>query len=520
MIANGRIQLFPLLRLALMLIVGIVMGDALWGMVPVWWWMAATIALLGLTCCLWQRPIVQSCGLLLSAMLLGSWIVSVKLQNNTVSLPKEYVNYKGVVMSRPVRHGKIVMCDMLVCEGPFAGRKIKASILRDTVEHRYETLAVGEVILAKSVWKEPQGFHGQPNFDYHRWMQVHGFIARTFIYYKDWKKSTSTLAQLSRLQRAEVRLLRFRERLRKPFDEVTTDQQAAAVVAAMSLGDKAELSKDLRDIYSVTGASHVLALSGLHLGIIYFLLTFLFAAHRNNLLSQALAIAAIWGYTMMVGLTSSVVRAATMYTLLALITVLQRDKTSLNTLSFAAIAMLIANPLTLWDVSFQLSFMAVLGITLFYKKIYSILHPWWLNRHRITKWVWSMVCLSFSAQVIVTPLIVFYFGRISCYSLLTNLVAIPLTTIIIYGAVLAFFLAPFTTLQIEVMKLVVSIAGVLNDCLAWISRIPGASIENVRLNILQVALLYVLLACCYGLCIYFVRMYRSAHGNPWGNFPH
>ena len=120
--------------------------------------------------------------------------------------------------------------------------------------------------------------------------------------------------------------------------------ESYAVVATMALGDKSALTIELKDTYSVTGASHVLALSGLHLGIIYTLLSLLIAGRRWQMLSQLVLILSIWAFVFLVGMSVSVVRSAVMLSLYALLSLGHRDKMSANTLAFTAIVLLMINP--------------------------------------------------------------------------------------------------------------------------------------------------------------------------------
>lgn len=508
-----RLQLFPILRIALPLALGIWVADAIPHLITVRVWMATTVAVAAAGCALWRKPFLQGATLMAAFFLLGGWLMTVRRQADEVVLPQSAVCYKAVVLSRPVQHGKVVMCDLLLCEGRYARRKVKASFFRDTVQHRYEWLEVGRVVEAASRFEEPQRARwSTSNFDYERWMAVHGFIGKTFVYYRNWRPAHSSLSQLSRLERMQVRLLRFREQLRKRLDAVEADDQAVAVVAAMTLGDKSTLSKASKDVYNMTGVAHVLALSGLHLGIIYFLMTFLFSLGRWKTFGQAMAFVFIWAYAIMVGLMPSVVRAACMYSLYAFVSILGRDRVSLNTLSFAALVMLMENPLTLWDVGFQLSFMSVLGIVLFYRSLFQVVHLGWLNCHRVLKWLWSMVCVSLSAQLLSTPLVLFYFGRLACYSLLANIVVVPLTTLVVYGGVLALALMPVPVLQGWVMAGVVALAQGLNAVVVALSHLPGGTVDGLRLRPAQVVLLYVLIGCCSGLCHYGALLYRSANG--------
>lgn len=343
---NGRIQQFPLLRVALMLVAGIVAGDALYGAVGQSVWMLSAVALLLLSFTLWHRPITQSCVIMAVIVLAGAWRVTVRRGDVCMTLPDKPVCYEAVVASRPVAHGKVVRCDLLVSNGALVRRKIKASILCNERDGRARRLTVGDGMRIVSELREPENYHKDSNFDYRRWMSVHGFVATTFLLPSSWQSLPVSLDSLSRTDRLSLRAMRLRESLLSRIHSLRgMSAEERAVVAAMTLGDKSGLTGELKETYSVTGASHVLALSGLHLGIIYFILTLLFSRRRVHAMGQAAVVVTIWGYVFMVGLPASAVRAATMFSLCSLVSMLNRDRMSLNTISFAAVVMLAANPL-------------------------------------------------------------------------------------------------------------------------------------------------------------------------------
>ena len=142
--------------------------------------------------------------------------------------------------------------------------------------------------------------------------------------------------QMSRIDRSKTFFLRQRVKLLERLQREGLEGDAYAVVAAMALGDKSALTKDLKNVYSLTGASHVLALSGLHLGIIYTLISFLIVGRRWQMVSQLICILSIWAFVFLVGMSVSVVRSAIMLTIYALLSLGHRDKMSVNTLAFAA----------------------------------------------------------------------------------------------------------------------------------------------------------------------------------------
>ena len=183
---------------------------------------------------------------------------------------------------------------------------------------------------------------------------------------------------------------------------------------------------------------------------------------------------------------------------------------SVNALSLAAIVMLISNPLDLWDVGFQLSFAAVLAIFILFRPIYNILPDRFPSSLHIVKVLWSMVAVSVAAQVGTAPLVAFYFGRFSCYFLLTNFLVIPAAMIILYSSFAMFALAPFVTIQKYLANFILLVAECLNGGVFHIAALPGAAIEGIDINQWQLILIYLLIVCVYIAVHYVRKIYRRS----------
>ena len=295
---------------------------------------------------------------------------------------------------------------------------------------------------------------------------------------------------VSRIDRSKQFFLSQRSKLLERFADGGVDGDAYAVVAAMSLGDKSALTRDLKDTYSVSGASHVLALSGLHLGIIYMLFSVLLPRRRWPALSQLLIILFIWAFVFLVGMSVSVVRSAIMLTVYGLLSIGNRDKMSINALAFTAIVMLMWNPAWLFDVGFQMSFLAVFAILLFVPLFDDVFSAEYLMAHRWIKRIWGLVVVSCSAQLGVAPLIAFYFGRFSTYFLLTNFIVIPAAMAILWLSLVVLLFPSLAYILLYIVQC-------LNAILSRITAIPGASIDNLHPSVLQVMLIYVLIFCSY-----------------------
>lgn len=302
--------------------------------------------------------------------------------------------------------------------------------------------------------------------------------------------ATDDSQSFSRLDNSKAFFLNQRGMLLDRLAYSGVDGDAYAVVAAMALGDKSALTHELRDTYSVSGASHVLALSGLHLGIIYCLLWLLLPHRRWPAVSQTIILIAIWLYVLLVGMPVSVVRSAVMLTVYGLLSIGHRNKMSVNALAFTAIVMLMCNPEWLFDIGFQLSFMAVLAILLFVPLFEDVFSAKYLQEHRWIRRIWGLVAVSVSAQIGVAPLIAYYFGRLSTYFLLTNFIVLPAAYLIL-GFSLIVLLFP------SLAYILLYIVDTLNAVLLRITAIPGSSIDGFHPNVLQVVLTYVIIFCTY-----------------------
>ena len=175
-----------------------------------------------------------------------------------------------------------------------------------------------------------------------------------------------------------------------------------------------------------------------------------------------------------------------MLSVYALLSLGHRRRMSVNTLAFTAMIMLVINPKSLFDVGFQMSFMAVLSILLWMPIFGRMFTEQYLMDHRVVKWLWGLLSVSCAAQMGVAPLVAFYFGRFSSYFLLTNLIVIPAATLILYLA-LVVLVAP------SLAYLLIYIVNGLNVVLARMAELPGASIDGLHPTMLQVIMVYVII---------------------------
>ena len=463
---NGKIQLAPLARVVVPMMVGITVADTL--DLPVVWWLLPLILILLLAFFVSRRPITQTVLVLLAFFFLGGMLLSIQLQQNRPELPQQDFLFEGVIVNEPVEKNKVMVCDLIITNlsRPV---KIKASFWKD---RRSKSLQIGDK----------------------KYLLRHNFVATTFLYSDSWRRQVVSLRSLSYIKRTRLAALIYRRKLLDIFRSHDILQHDFAVIAAMTLGDKSQLSQETKDLFSATGASHVLALSGLHLGIVYGLLSMLYRGRRYRWLFEIIVLIAIWSYTVMVGMSPSVVRSASMLTVYSVMGLLYRDKMSFNVISLAAIVMLIVSPSDLFDVGFQLSYTAVLAIILLYNPLCKLIPHF---RFKLVDGLLKMLIVSLSAQIGTSPLVAYYFGIIPCYSILSSLVVIPAATIIIYVAMMMIVFSFWTAAGNLCAEILSGVVGFMSSALTWISNLPGATIVNIRLSCIQVWMIYVVFFSLY-----------------------
>lgn len=466
----------PLLPLAASLIGGIVAG---------YYWtvgefhsLLALVAVLLVTLLLHRFPRWQTAGICLCVALAGLHLSNRQLRR-LHTLPQ---SHDLVVASAPVDKGKTVVMDALTADG----KKVRLRMMKGARLHIGDGLMVANDITPISY--------------YPLYFDSHGYSGEVFVGHGQWEGRRVSLACLSTLQRTRLRLLRIRSHLTERYQSAGITNASYAVIAAMTLGDKSSLTPDIRDTYAITGASHILALSGLHLGIIYWLVTLLMVGRRWRMAAQVVTILAIWAFAFLTGLSPSVVRSAIMLTVYALLSIGYRQGASVNVLAFTAIVMLVTSPLSVFDIGFQMSFLAVLSILLFHPLLYGLIPLPWLQRHTAVRWLWGLTVLSVSAQMGVAPLIAFYFHRFSTYFLLSNFIVVPEAYLILVGALV--LLLSGSTLVATALTAVASLA---NRLLGVVASLPMASIERLQPSVLQTLMVYVVIGCIYFLLLVFRR---------------
>ena len=481
----------PLLPLSVCLIAGILLGE---------WFNDQLIALLLLAglaaaaCLLRHHPRLQTAAIGMGVVMVGVLLRARADQQLAVEWPEGRQQVECVVINEPVIKEKFIVVDLLTTHGH---RKLRGRIARD---RRSEQIALGNGLVINTYINKVHAWQ-RGHFSYQRYMACHGFAGELFARPTDWHSQELSLSGLTLLERARLRALTWRHQLLQRYRHWGIGDEAYGILAAMTLGEKSQVDMQLKETYSQVGASHILALSGLHLMIIYGVISLFVGWHRIRMVSQVLIVLAIWGFAFLVGLAPSVMRAAFMISVYTLLSLGHRERMSVNTLAFTASVMLIIRPLAIYDMGFQLSFAAVLAILLFDPLFERLLPADVLQRHRWLRVLWGLTTVSLSAQIGTAPLVAYYFERFSTYFLLANYVVIPLATLILYLALATIAVCWWSSMQTLLVTALSSSVLLMNHLLTAISTLPGCTIDGIHLSTFGLLMVYVIIASGYVLLL-------------------
>lgn len=334
-----------------------------------------------------------------------------------------------------------------------------------------DTLEIGDVLQVDVAVSPPKNAGNPAEFDIESYYYIQGISGTAFVNTGGWIVEEEGNLTLS------MQALALRDKVVERYREMGLKDDELSLLSALTVGEKRDLPQEIKEDYSAAGASHILALSGLHLGIIYAFLVLLLPLRSRKLLfvvlREAVIVLLLWGFAFVAGLSPSVVRAAILFTLISAGRCLKQDSSSLSSLSFAAFAMLLFSPHLLFDISFQLSFAAVFSILTLAPPLVRLFRT---EEHgRFYGTVVRMAVMSLVAQVGTLPFIWYYFGVFPLYFLLTNIFIIPLAACVVNVAFAALLLSFLPLLQGGVASLLGTAAGAMNGLVEVIAGLPGAS---------------------------------------------
>lgn len=284
-------------------------------------------------------------------------------------------------------------------------------------------------------------------------------------------------------------------------------EQEQAIAMALVLGVTEGIDTDLQNAYAASGAMHVLAVSGLHVGIIYGIILVLLRPLNSYAWSRwvvaGISILLLWTFAFVTGLSPSVLRAVTMFSFIALARPLGWRTNIYNTLAASAFVLLIYNPYLIMSVGFQLSYLAVLGIVYLQRPIYNL----WEIDNRPGDWIWQITCVSIAAQIATFALGMLYFHQFPVYFLVSNLFVIPLSTFVLIGGIILLVISSWSWLSWVIGKLLLVLIQLLNWLVFKTEELPFSLISEIHLTTFQCWLIMGML-----FALIFMTQYRSIKG--------
>ena len=268
------------------------------------------------------------------------------------------------------------------------------------------------------------------------------------------------------------------------------NKDVLGIAEALLIGYTNDLDRDLVKAYSNTGVVHIIAISGMHLGLIYILLIWIFAKipviNQSKILQVILMLTCLWLFAILTGAAASVLRSAVMFTFITVGKNLAKKSSIYNSLAASGFVMLCYHPYFLWDVGFQLSYLAVVGIIVFQPAIYN----WWYVKNKLANEIWKLMAISLAAQVLTFPICIYYFHQFPNFFLITNIIAVPLSSVILFTEIglVAFSWIPFFGEWIG--KIVGWMVWVMNRIILWVSQLPFSVWDKIPATLASTALLY------------------------------
>ena len=463
---------------------------------------------------------ISSCLLMATVLSLGVWRGQQAAQTVDVAWPDGRQTYIATVVSAPHASPRTQRYVMDV-----AGHRIYAYVAPAAADTA--ALPIGQAVLLRHVRiAPPPSLADSIPFDYPRYLRTQGIAGTAYVPAGALTPLTAdTLGCPLPRPLAATALRRHLARVRSTITRHTADafpDEVRGIVEALTMGDKTHLSDDLRHTYAAAGASHLLALSGFHVGIIVLLLTLPGTIVRRRrrgirqLPGTLLMLVVLWLFVALAGGTPSIVRAVTMYTLYAVALQLGSDRAPLHALMLAAWLMLLVRPLHLFDVGFQLSFAAMLAITSdgtmkrFTMKRFTMndapMKRFTMNDapmkrftvragQRLLAAVWGLVVVSVVAQMGTAPLVLHYFGQFPTWFALTNIVAVPLMYVVMALLALWWLLTAATPLLGHpllahrfIERALTAVVTFMNRVLTGIAHLPCSTLPVRRFGWADVAL--------------------------------
>lgn len=383
----------------------------------------------------------------------------------------------------------------------FNHQKSSGKILVYFSKKNKDTIQIGNLVAFQSEIKPISKSFNPNTFDYSNYMENQNIFHQIKCFEHDYYIGET-------IKNFNFYVNYLRQKLVHSFDAHHFSLKTKSIVNALLLGQKQQIDSETLNDYKNAGVVHILAISGLHIGIIYFFLHFLFGFlnrfKHGKTFKLILIVILLWVFALISGMSASITRAVTMFSLIALGNFLNRKNSVFNAVAASFLILLVYNPLHIFDVGFQLSYAAVVSILLFqpfYKKFY-------FSKNKIIVYITDLFLVSISAQIGVLPLMMLYFKQVPTLFLLANLVVIPTATAILILGIIVLCLN-FVAMPISLLigKIITFLVELMNSYIHWLSSFQDYVIRNITFTSLLTLVLYLIILSV----IYWIYKPKNKH---------
>ena len=402
------------------------------------------------------------------------------------SLEKEqYILLKVRNVLKPTNYNDRFIADIIEIDGVPALGKVLLITKKDSLSYKFKVDDEFYTLNIPVGIKQPLNPH---EFDYARYMKNLGVVHQIKV--DHWNYTVKKEASISLLGLSDA----FRQKIISRLLKANFGQNELGVIQALLLGQRNEINEQVYTNYKNAGAVHILAVSGLHIGIVLLLCQYLLQPlerlPKGKTIVLLLTVILLWAYALLAGLSPSVIRAVTMFSFVAYAMSLKRPTSTFNILALSMFFLLLVyNPMLLFQVGFQLSYAAVFGIFWIYPK----LQRFWNPKTLILKKTWQLLSVSIAAQIGVLPISLYYFHQFPALFFISNLLIVPFLGLILGMGFLIIILSLANLLPDELSSIYNRLIHLINRLIEWVAQQESFIIRDITFDMFQVILSYLLI---------------------------
>ncbi len=355
-------------------------------------------------------------------------------------------------------------------------------------------LHYGSQIVFKKTLQEIQNSGNPAALDYKRYCLFQNITNQVFLSHNDYIISSSTNKNF-----LKQFLFATRDAALKTMQKNIHSPKELGIAEALLIGYRNDLDKDLVQAYSDTGVVHIIAISGMHIAIIYATLIWFFKFFKSSKLKKIIEpiiiLAVIWMFTLIAGAAPSIARASVMFTCILVGKFINKNGNIYNTLAVSAFILLVYNPFNLWDVGFQLSYAAVLSIVIFFKPINNLIYI----QNKLLRKLWKLTSVTLAAQIFAVPIVIYHFHQLPLMFLIGNLIAVPLSGFILYAELALFCFSGWHGVAAFIGFTIECCIKFMNDFIQYMDRMSFSVWDGLYISLWQLLILFgfIILVCVW-----------------------